>query len=88
MKGKKGGETNKRDPPKSAALQLRASLQDISRVGFRIIETAWTFVEPVFDAKSDIRKRWDRGMCLSKYSLLCRLLTSSENWTSDGKIGL
>lgn len=36
-------------------------MQDISGIAFKIIQTAWSFVEPVFDPKSDVRKRGEGG---------------------------
>jgi hypothetical protein len=36
-------------------------MQDISTIAFTVIQWAWCVVEPVFDPKSDVRKRWDSG---------------------------
>ena len=59
--GKKGGpQDRKRASPKSATPQL-ALLHTLSGIAFRILQTAWWFVEPVFDPESGLRKRWERG---------------------------
>ena len=60
FEGKKGASPDKRATPKSASPR-RPFLQDISRIAFRMFQTAWWFVEPVFDPKSDVRARWERG---------------------------
>jgi hypothetical protein len=36
-------------------------LQDVSWIVFVIVESVWSFVEPVFDPKSDVRKRLEGG---------------------------
>lgn len=60
--GEKGASAAKRASPIPALPpQYVAFLQDTGRVVFRILQTAWCVVAPVFDAKSDVRKRWGRG---------------------------
>ena len=52
----KGGSSPFRRAPKPAP--PRSTGQVIAGIIFRIIETGWWFVEPVFDPCSDVRKRW------------------------------
>ncbi|KAG0649356.1 hypothetical protein D0Z07_4196 [Hyphodiscus hymeniophilus] len=60
VKKKKGSSSGKRGPPTSATPQM-PSMQDVSTIGMQMVHSAWCFVEPVFDAKSDVRRRWNAG---------------------------
>lgn len=63
--GRKGGPPDsKRASPKSATPRL-ALLHTLGGIAFRILQTAWWFVEPIFDPESGLRQRWERGGSLT-----------------------
>jgi hypothetical protein len=57
---KKGAASNnKRAPPKSASPQL--AVVHAGEAAYRMLQTAWWIVEPVFNLESGIWKRWEKG---------------------------
>ena len=60
VRGRKGRLSEKRRSPQSAATRGRFT-QDLRAMARQVVLSVWCFVQPAFDPKSEVRKRWHAG---------------------------